>query len=68
MSGLRFAVFGVAALAACAAHAAEIGHYAPGVVNIRDFAMPEPGLYGVLYTYYYSTDRLNDAEETKSIR
>ena len=42
--------------------AAEIGHYAPGVVNIRDFAMPEPGLYGVLYTYEYTTDRLNDAD------
>jgi hypothetical protein len=42
--------------------AAEIGHYAPGVVNIRDFAVPEPGLYGVLYTYAYTTDRLNDAD------
>ena len=35
--------------------AAEIGHYAPGVVNIRDFAMPEPGFYGVLYNYAYTT-------------
>ena len=24
--------------------------------------MPEPGLYGVLYTYAYTTDRLNDAD------
>jgi hypothetical protein len=42
--------------------AAEIGHFAPGVLGIRDFAVPEPGFYGVLYNYYYSTDRLNDAD------
>ena len=24
-------------------HGGEIGHYAPGLPNIRDFAMPEPG-------------------------
>ena len=41
-------------------HGAEIGHYTPGLLNIRDFAMPEPGLYGVLYNYFYTTDRLND--------
>jgi hypothetical protein len=23
--------------------AGEIGHFAPGVANIRDFALPEPG-------------------------
>jgi hypothetical protein len=31
-------------------HGSEIGHYVPGLPNIRDFAMPEPGFYGVLYT------------------
>jgi hypothetical protein len=31
------------------------------VPNIRDFAMPEPGFYGVLYNYGYTTDRLNDS-------
>ncbi len=41
--------------------AAEVGHFAPGVVGIRDFVVPEPGIYGVLYNYYYTTDRLNDA-------
>ena len=55
----------VAALAACAADAAEIGHFAPGVLGVRDFVVPEPGLYGVLYNYYYSTDRLNDADGNK---
>jgi hypothetical protein len=34
--------------------ASEIGHFAPGVLNIRDFAMPEPGFYGVLYNYGYT--------------
>lgn len=48
-------------LGAGTAQTAEIGHFAPGVLNIRDFAVPGPGFYGVLYNYYYSTDRLNDA-------
>jgi hypothetical protein len=47
-------------LGASAASAGEIGHYAPGVPNIRDFAMPAPGLYAMLYTYGYSSDRVND--------
>jgi hypothetical protein len=40
----------------------EIGHFGPGVPNIRDFVVPEPGFYGVLYNYFYSTDRLNDSD------
>jgi hypothetical protein len=40
----------------------EIGHFGPGVPNIRDFVVPEPGFYGVLYNYFYSTDRLNDGD------
>ena len=43
-------------------HGGEIGHYAPGLLNIRDFAMPEPGFYGALYNYFYTTDRLNDGD------
>jgi hypothetical protein len=45
-----------------ATHGAEIGHYVPGLPNIRDFAMPEPGFYGVLYNYFYFSDRLNDRD------
>lgn len=47
----------------------EIGHFAPGVFGIRDFIMPDSGLYGALYTYRYNTQRLNDAEgnEIKSV-
>jgi hypothetical protein len=41
-------------------HSAEIGHYAPGLPNIRDLVMPGPGFYSVLYNYFYTSDRLND--------
>jgi hypothetical protein len=47
------------------ASAGEIGHFAPGIANIRDFVMPEPGIYGVLYNYFYTTDRLNDSHGNK---
>ncbi len=43
------------------ARAGEIGHYSGGFFDIRDyFVPPTPGIYGALYNYYYSTDRLND--------
>ena len=61
MERFRRLVLATLACGTTAAEASEIGHYAPGVVNIRDFAVPEPGLYGVLYTDAYTTDRLNDA-------
>src|SRR5687767_10618299 len=43
----------------------EVGHFAPGVLNIRDFSVPDPGFYGVVYNYFYSTDRLNDDNGNK---
>jgi len=45
--------------------AGELGHFAPGVFNIRDFAMPPPGFYGAVYNYFYTTDRLNDRNGNK---
>ncbi len=48
-----------------AAYAGEISHYAPGVANIRDLAVPEPGLYFLTYNYGYLTDTLNDAQGNK---
>lgn len=43
------------------AQAGEIGHYSGGFFDIRDyFVPPTPGIYGAVYNYYYSTDRLND--------
>jgi hypothetical protein len=58
---LAVLVSGLAALGLTSqTEAGETGHFAPGVPNIRDFAVPEPGFYGVLYNYLYTTDRLND--------
>ncbi len=44
-------------------------HFNPGVPNIRDFVVPEPGFYGILYNYWYNTSRINDQEgnEIRSI-
>ncbi len=54
---------GLAATVPAPSQADEIGHYAPGLISIRDYVMPaEPGVYSSLYTYYYSTDRLNDSK------
>src|SRR5262245_61179923 len=40
--------------------AGEISHYNGGFLNIRDFFVPpEPGFYGAVYNYYYTTDRMN---------
>ena len=51
-------------IAICAAtltaHTAEIGHFNGGILNIRNYFVPEPGLYGGLYNYFYHTGRLND--------
>ncbi len=47
------------------AHASEIGHYNGGVMNIRDYLVPEPGFYGAVYNYFYTTDRLNDRNGNK---
>jgi hypothetical protein len=35
------------------------------VLSICDFAMPEPGFYGEIYNYGYTTDRLNDSSGNK---
>jgi hypothetical protein len=63
-------VLGLSLLAAIGpARAGSVDHYNPGVMNIRDFLMPAPGFYGVLYNYFYTSDRLNDnnGNQVKSI-
>ena len=40
--------------------AAELGHYAPGLMNIRDFILPAPGNYYIQYNLYYAADTLKD--------
>lgn len=51
----------IARFATTAGYASEIGHFAPGVANIRDFVVPDPGLYGAIYNYGYMSNRINDA-------
>jgi hypothetical protein len=41
-------------------HAGDVGHFAGGMMDTRDYFVPEPGFYGALYNYFYSTDRYND--------
>lgn len=65
MKKLSLLIVALLAFAIAAPRASEIGHFAPGVPSIRDFTMPDPGFYGVVYNYYYMTDRLNDAGGNK---
>src|SRR5215469_18110876 len=44
------------------ASAASASHYTPGVMNIRDFFVPEPGWYALVYNYFYTSDQLNDKD------
>jgi len=59
------ALAGALALVTTVAQAGEIGHYAGGFMNIRDFLVPEPGFYGAVYNYFYTTDRINDRNGNK---
>lgn len=62
---LAAAFVGALAFTTTVAHAGEIGHFIPGVPNIRDFVLPEPGFYAVVYNYGYTSDRLNDRSGNK---
>jgi len=54
MIGFAWCVAGSGALA-------EVGHFVPGLLNIREyFQPPDPGVYLAAYNYYYSTGRRND--------
>jgi hypothetical protein len=55
----------VGALLGVQARSGEIGHYAPGVANIRDYTVPEPGFYAAMYDYWYWTGQLNDRNGNK---
>ena len=36
------------------------GHYVPGIIGLRDFATPPPGLFAIAYNWYFSTDTYID--------
>jgi hypothetical protein len=58
---LRRAAFASVALAWSTSGIAGVSHYFPGMMNIRDFLVPEqPGMYAALYLGNYSTDKLKD--------
>lgn len=53
------------ALTTSVAQAGDIGHFGGGLMNIRDYFVPEPGFYGATYNYFYKTDRLNNSNGNK---
>jgi hypothetical protein len=53
---LRFAMF----LLWVPAVAFGQSHFGPGVANIRDYAVPEPGVYAAVYNYGYIMSDLTD--------
>jgi len=50
----------VAALAP-ATRAGELGHYFPGAFNVRDYILPDKGLYTAVYGIYYGSNDLRDS-------
>jgi len=47
------------------AQAAALGHYAPAVLNIRDYFLPEEGYYYAQYMPYYHTSTFHDPSGDK---
>ena len=43
------------------AHAGELGHYFAGSFNIRDYILPDKGVYAAVYGVYYGSSSLRDA-------
>jgi hypothetical protein len=45
--------------------AGDSGHYVGGMMDIRDYFVPDPGYYGALYNYFYTSSRYNDQNGNK---
>ncbi|HEY4255876.1 MAG TPA: hypothetical protein VGM66_01520 [Candidatus Udaeobacter sp.] len=58
---LDLAVIVVAPTLVSNTRAGEIGHFNDGVMNIREYVMPDPGLYTAIYNYFYMTDQVNNS-------
>lgn len=41
-------------------YSGELGHYQAGMPGLRDFFLPDPGLYGVMYSFNYKADELKN--------
>src|SRR5215467_771189 len=63
----RLAPITAAVTLALNAHAGEIGHFNGGILNIRDYVMPDAGLYGAVYNYFYTTGQINNANGDASL-
>jgi hypothetical protein len=57
---LQLTIAAVLLAAGGPARAADAGHYVGGMMDIRDYFVPDPGFYAALYNYFYSADRYND--------
>jgi hypothetical protein len=49
---LHLALIVVALTLVSNTRAGEIGHFNGGVMNIRDYVVPDPGLYTAIYNYF----------------
>jgi hypothetical protein len=58
--------FAVALWASMSPVARAQAHYTPGLASIRDYSVPEPGLYVAIYNYDYQTSNLTDNNGNKT--
>jgi hypothetical protein len=59
-NGVRLVVAGALLGAASWCGAASTSHYAPSIFNIRDYLVPEAGMYGAIYNGYYNSSAFKD--------
>ena len=57
----QIAVFSLLVTLNAVLMAGTLAHYAPGVYNIRDYYIPDPGYYTLLYAPYYHTGQFKDS-------
>ena len=58
--GIAFLAFAAVPASAQVASPLQSGHYAPGVLNIRDYAAPPPGLFVIAYNWFMTSDTYVD--------
>jgi hypothetical protein len=58
---VRVALFFLLATVNGVVSAGTLAHYAPGVYNIRDYFIPAPGFYTLVYAPYYHTGQYKDS-------
>jgi len=61
----QLTIAAVLVVAGGTAGAGDAGHYVGGMMDIRDYFVPDPGFYAAVYNYFYTTDRYNDQNGNK---